>query len=96
MNVDIQSQEHLIRVCVRGPCTIFQAAQLRRALSPLAGETTAMMVELDQITELDSDGLQLLLNLRNECRSVFFCYANSLVQKTLVELDLHQKIHEPY
>lgn len=93
MNIEIQSQEHLVRVSLRGPCTLTQAADLRRALQPLAGKTTAVIVELDQITELDSDGLQVLLSLRQDCPSVFFCYANSLVQKKVADLNLHQAFH---
>lgn len=96
MNIAIRSQEHLVRVSLRGSCTLSAAADLRRALQPLAGETTAVMVELDEITELDSDGLQVLLSLRRDCPTVFFCFANSLVRKTLAALDPHQQLHDFY
>jgi anti-anti-sigma regulatory factor len=96
MNVDIHAQEHLVRVCLRGPCTLYQAADLHRTLLSLKGETTAILVELDQITALDSAGLQVLLNLRHNCDTVFFCYANSLVQKTVEQLDLYQAFHEEH
>lgn|GEM_PF-7001155 len=37
MNVDIHAQEHLVRVCLRGPCTLYQAADLHRTLLSLKG-----------------------------------------------------------
>lgn len=94
MNVEINAQEHLVRVSLRGSCTIAQAADLRRALLPLSGETTAVMIELDEITELDSTGLSLLLSLRQTCSTVMFCYANSVVQRAIEHLDLHEQFFQ--
>jgi len=96
MNIAINTQEHLVRVSLRGPCTICEAAELRRALSPLSGETTAIMVELDGITELDSAGLQALLSLRQDCSTVLFCYANGVVARTVEQLDMHQQFYQDH
>ena len=96
MNIAINTQEHLVRVSLRGPCTICEAADLRRALSPLCGETTAIMVELDGVTELDSAGLQVLLSLRQSCPTVLFCYANGVVQRAVEQLDLQQQFHQDH
>lgn len=93
MNIDINISEHLVRVSLRGPCTIHHAARLRHTLRPLTEANTVIMIELDAITELDSAGMQTLLSLRQQHPSVLFCFANGVVRRTLEQLNLHAEFH---
>ncbi len=90
MNVNIASGEHLITVTLAGSCTIFEAAELRSQLLPLVKATQPVMVDLGDVSELDSSGLQILLALQKECALALFSNPSACVQQVLDLLNLNR------
>lgn len=61
MPLHIEVGEHKILVKVSGEMTIYTAAELKQALTPLLYRQQALELDLSQVSEMDSAGLQLLL-----------------------------------
>lgn len=66
--ISIQTQGEDVRLAIRGDCTIVQAAQLATAMrEALNTGSAAYGLDLGEVTEMDSAGLQLLLASRRSC-----------------------------
>lgn len=61
MPLHIETGEHKTLVKVSGEMTIYTAAELKQALTPLLYRQQALELDLSQVSEMDSAGLQLLL-----------------------------------
>jgi anti-sigma B factor antagonist len=67
MSIGAESQGTAVAFAIEGELTIYRAAELKPALlEAAAGETPA--VDLSQVTEFDSAGLQLLLLAAREAQ----------------------------
>ncbi|WP_447829222.1 STAS domain-containing protein [Aeromonas salmonicida] len=61
MPLHIETGEHKPLVKVSGEMTIYTAAELKQALTPLLYRQQALELDLSGVSEMDSAGLQLLL-----------------------------------
>lgn len=61
MPLHIETGEHKTLVKVSGEMTIYTAAELKQALTPLLYRQQTLELDLSQVSEMDSAGLQLLL-----------------------------------
>ena len=61
MPLHIETGEHKTLVKVSGEMTIYTAAELKQALTPLLYRQQALELDLSGVSEMDSAGLQLLL-----------------------------------
>ena len=61
MPLHIETGEHKTLVKVSGEMTIYTAAELKQALTPLLYRPQTLELDLSQVSEMDSAGLQLLL-----------------------------------
>ena len=61
MPLHIETGEHKTQVKVSGEMTIYTAAELKQALTPLLYRQQTLELDLSQVSEMDSAGLQLLL-----------------------------------
>jgi anti-sigma B factor antagonist len=61
MPLHIETGEHKTLVKISGEMTIYTAAELKQALTPLLYRQQALELDLSQVSEMDSAGLQLLL-----------------------------------
>ena len=61
MPLHIETGEHKTLVKVSGEMTIYTAAELKQALTPLLDRQQALELDLSGVSEMDSAGLQLLL-----------------------------------
>lgn len=75
-----------------GPLTIYEAAQTKASLLALLPGTGPVLLDLSQVSEFDTAGLQLLLLLRREAllagRTVHVTAASGVVQEVLALLRL--------
>ncbi|WP_346204848.1 STAS domain-containing protein [Aeromonas salmonicida] len=61
MPLHIETGEHKTLVKVSGEMTIYTAAELKQTLTPLLYRQQTLELDLSQVSEMDSAGLQLLL-----------------------------------
>lgn len=61
MPLHIETGEYKTLVKISGEMTIYTAAELKQALTPLLYRQQALELDLSQVSEMDSAGLQLLL-----------------------------------
>ena len=61
MPLHIETGEHKTLVKVSGEMTIYTAAELKQALTPLLYRQQTLELDLSGVSEMDSAGLQLLL-----------------------------------
>ncbi|MFZ3402603.1 STAS domain-containing protein [Aeromonas salmonicida] len=61
MPLHIETGEHKTLVKISGEMTIYTAAELKQALTPLLYRLQALELDLSGVSEMDSAGLQLLL-----------------------------------
>ncbi|MGE6134207.1 STAS domain-containing protein [Aeromonas salmonicida] len=61
MPLNIETGEHKTLVKVSGEMTIYTAAELKQALTPLLYRQQTLELDLSGVSEMDSAGLQLLL-----------------------------------
>lgn len=61
MPLHIETGEHKTLVKISGEMTIYTAAELKQALTPLLYRQQALELDLSGVSEMDSAGLQLLL-----------------------------------
>ena len=90
MHVDVQQNGQLISASIVGSCTIYEAADLRAALLPLATASEPVMIDLGAVSELDCAGLQILLALQKECALALFSNPSACVQQALDLLNLNR------
>ena len=61
------SKEHNNGLKIEGELTIYVAAELKEKIGALLGSEAAIEIDLSQVGEIDSAGLQLLLLAQREC-----------------------------
>ena len=61
------SKEHNNGLKIEGELTIYVAAELKEKIGALLGSGAAIQIDLSQVGEIDSAGLQLLLLAQREC-----------------------------
>lgn len=61
MPLQIETGEHKCVVTISGEMTIYTAAELKQALTPLLYRQQELELNLSQVSEMDNAGLQLLL-----------------------------------
>ena len=54
---------------VEGEMTIYTAATTKERLMPLLDECTELEIDLSQVSEMDTSGLQLLILAKRQCMS---------------------------
>lgn len=64
--VTIELNEGACKLGVDGEMSIYTAAELKERLVPLVQECTEAELDLSQVSEMDSAGLQLLVLLKRE------------------------------
>jgi len=76
-------KESKSRLEIEGELTIYVAAELKEKIGALLGGDTAIEIDLAQVGEIDSAGLQLLLLAQRECakqqKSIAFCNPSAAV-----------------
>src|SRR5262247_1367015 len=65
------------RIAIAGPLTIYEAAPGKRALLEALGRVAELEIDLSEVTELDTAGIQLLLLVKGEASA-----ANKAVRLT--------------
>ncbi len=60
----VQFDEVSSRLCISGEMTIYQAVELKAAIIASIGDRSVAELDLAEVTELDTAGLQLLLSLQ--------------------------------
>ncbi len=90
MPVDIETSPGLTQVKISGSCTIFEAAELRQMLLPVAAVTTPVVVDLSAISDIDTAGLQVLLALQKQCAMALFSKPSRAMQTALDLLNLNR------
>ena len=90
MPIEITTSPALTQVKISGGCTIFDAADLRQQLLPLVTASTPVVVDLAEITEIDTAGLQVLLALQKQCALALFSRPSPAMQTALDLLNLNR------
>ncbi len=76
-----------------GELTIYRAAELKQSLLPLPPGDGPVEIDLAEVTELDSAGLQLLLLVQRDAlaaeRPLRLLHPSAAVAEVLALLDLH-------
>lgn len=88
MSVHAIRAQQQTRLIFDGALTIYEAAEVRDALSEIIGSEQPVEVDLTGISEIDLTGIQLLLTLLREPRLKFLAGASSAVATALALLDL--------
>ena len=90
MNVVIESGAGQTQVSISGGCTIFEAADLRAQLLPLADSSGLLVVNLAAISEIDTAGVQVLLALQKQTPLTLFTGPAAAVVQALDLLNLNR------
>lgn len=88
MSVHAIRAQQQTRLIFDGALTIYEAGQVRDALTEMIGSELPVEVDLTGISEIDLSGVQLLLTLLREPRLKFLAGASSAVSTALTLLDL--------
>lgn len=62
----VEEQQHRCQVVVEGEMTIYNAAALKDALMPALEDPRELEINLANVTEIDSAGVQLLMLAKQE------------------------------
>lgn len=65
LRIAIREYEDLVLVLVAGPLDIYTSQRLRERIDPYAAAGERLVVDLSEVTLIDSRGLGLLVRLRN-------------------------------
>jgi anti-anti-sigma factor len=77
-------------VHIRGDMTIYAAAGLKGdLLAALADQPEPHVVDLSEVAELDTTGVQLLLLAARECKALSLLNPSDIVREALALLRLH-------
>ncbi len=68
LNVHIQVHEDLVLVSLSGPLDIYTVPDFRRELDSHSHEGAQIVIDLAEVTLIDSSGLGALLSLRNRAQ----------------------------
>jgi anti-sigma B factor antagonist len=91
MSCDLAFSAGQLRVA--GEMTIYAASELKAALvEHLRAHSAPLVLNLAEVTEIDSSGLQLLLMLRRESPALQIADASAVVRDTLSLCGLTQLI----
>ena len=88
MSVHAIRAQQQTRLIFDGALTIYEAGQVREALTEIIESEQPVEVDLTGISEIDLTGIQLLLTLLREPRLKFLAGASSAVSTALTLLDL--------
>ena len=81
-----------------GELTVYHATELKQALFPLPAGNAPVEIDLANVSEIDTAGVQLLLLLRREAlalgRGVRLIATAAAVDEALKLLDLHSLFHQ--
>ena len=88
MSVHAIRAQQQTRLIFDGALTIYEAGQVREALTGIIASEEPVEVDLTGISEIDLSGVQLLLTLLREPRLKFLAGASSAVSTALTLLDL--------
>jgi anti-sigma B factor antagonist len=66
MNIHVENKNGLCRMLIEGEMTIFTAAELKKELIDNLGNCSDIEIDLSQVSEMDTAGLQLLLLIYKE------------------------------
>ncbi|MDG0809341.1 STAS domain-containing protein [Cohnella rhizosphaerae] len=71
MKFDIRREDGTVEVVLSGRIGVAEAVELRHRLFPeLTAGVPGVSLRMDEVTDLDSSGLGLLLALRNLCADI--------------------------
>lgn len=68
LSVSIRVHDDLVLVTLSGPLDIYTVPRFRRDLESHAGEHDQIVIDLSEVTLIDSSGLGALLSLRNRAQ----------------------------
>jgi ABC-type transporter Mla MlaB component len=88
MSVHAIRAQQQTRLIFDGALTIYEAGQVREALTEIIESEQPVEVDLTGISEIDLSGIQLLLTLLREPRLKFLAGASTAVSTALTLLDL--------
>lgn len=80
----IEESPSYCRAFIEGDMTIYNAGALKEQLARVLGDPRALELNLAQVSEIDSAGVQLLMLVKRERRSV------SLAQHSVAVLDVFE------
>lgn len=66
MNITAKTKNGICRLAIDGEMTIYTALEMKAQLLPHLDKLKELEVDLSQVTEIDSAGLQLLILLKRE------------------------------
>jgi len=76
---------------INGGMTIYEATQLKTALQNELAQEDLLLVDLTDVSEIDTTGLQLLLALKREQSVTLINHSDSIIQLATL-LQLHEAI----
>lgn len=92
MAIEIARDKDRYQIKIEGEMTIFVAQELKEALTEPLQSASEIEVDLSQVTEIDSAGLQLMLLAKNESKqrgtNIRFIEHSSPVQDILDLTDM--------
>lgn len=93
---DIRTDQQQHMMWLSGELTIFSAADIRQRLLETLGQMDELMVDLGEVTEMDTAGLQLmLLAKRKPGKTVRFCNHSDSVLRLVDLANLAQTLGDP-
>ena len=66
MPVNLETDKDICRIHIEGDMTIYTALELKQEIIPCLGKATRLDLDLSQVNEMDTAGLQLLMLLKRE------------------------------
>jgi anti-anti-sigma factor len=75
---------------INGGMTIYQAAELKMLLLNELSNVATLEIDLSAVSEIDTTGLQLLLALKREQKTVTLINPNHCIKQLAELLQLHQ------
>ena len=94
MNIKIESLKNGSRVTLSGEVTIYSAAKLKEQLLDVIHASRTLEIDLSNVSEFDSAGLQLLALAKREAdaldRPIHFSSHSESVQEVLNLYDLNE------
>ncbi len=93
-DIRTDSQQHMM--WLSGELTIFSAQDIRQRLLEVLGTMDELMVDLGDVTEMDTAGLQLMLLAKRKAgKTVRFCNHSDSVVRLVDLANLAQTLGDP-
>jgi anti-anti-sigma factor len=67
--LQVESREGASQIALQGELTIYQAQELAQAFLPLLAKDENLVVDLSEVSDIDSSCAQLLMLARRHCQS---------------------------